>query len=70
MSESAERASRGPCEGRGTWGILGVLHGVFAFLQLGDVELGLGAIQPFEPHLFLVDRGDDGTEEGGRSGGK
>lgn len=39
-----------------------MLDDVFAFLQLGDVELGLGAIQPFEPQLVVVDIGDDGTE--------
>lgn len=40
---------------------LGVLDGVFAFLQLGDVQLGLGAVQPLEPHLIVVDGGDDGA---------
>lgn len=40
---------------------LRVLDGVFAFLQLGDVQLGLGAVQSFEPHLIVVDIGDDGT---------
>lgn len=38
-----------------------MLDGVFAFLQLGDVHLRLGAVQPFEPHLVVVDGGDDGT---------
>lgn len=41
---------------------LRVLEGVFAFLQLGDVELRLGAVQPFEPQLVIVDVGDDGAE--------
>lgn len=41
---------------------LRVLDGVFAFLQLGDVELRLGAVQPFEPQLVVVDVGDDGAE--------
>lgn len=40
---------------------LRVLDSVFAFLQLGDVQLRLGAIQSFEPHLIVVDGGDDGT---------
>lgn len=39
-----------------------MLDGVFAFLQLGDVELGLGAVQPFEPQLVVVHVGDDGAE--------
>lgn len=39
-----------------------MLDGVFAFLQLGDVELGLGAVQPFEPKLIVVDVGDGGAE--------
>lgn len=39
-----------------------MLDGVFAFLQLGDVELRLGAVQPFEPQLVVVDVGDDGAE--------
>lgn len=38
-----------------------MLDGVFAFLQLGDVQLGLGAVQPLEPHLVTVDVGDDGA---------
>ena len=38
-----------------------MLDGVFAFLQLGDVQLRLGAVQPFEPHLIVVDGGDDGA---------
>lgn len=40
---------------------LRVFHCVFAFLQLGDVQLWLGTIQSFEPHLIIVDGGDDGT---------
>lgn len=40
---------------------LGLFDSVFAFLQLGDVELWLGAIQSFEPHLVVVDGGDDGA---------
>lgn len=40
---------------------LRVLDGVFAFLQLGDVQLRLGAVQPLEPHLVAVDVGDDGA---------
>ena len=47
---------------------LGVLDGVFAFLQLGDEDLRLGAVQPLEPHLVVVDGGDDGA--GGRGGGR
>ena len=39
-----------------------MLDGVFAFLQLGDVELRLGAVQPFEPQLVVADVGDDGAE--------
>lgn len=38
-----------------------MLDGVFAFLQLGDVQLRLGAVQPLEPHLVAVDVGDDGA---------
>lgn len=40
---------------------LRVFDGVFAFLQLGDVEFGLGAVQSLEPHLVVVDGGDDGA---------
>lgn len=40
---------------------LRVFDCVFAFLQLGDVQLWLGTIQSFEPHLIIVDGGDDGT---------
>lgn len=40
-----------------------MLDGVFAFLQLGDVELRLGAVQPFEPQLIVVDVGDGGAEK-------
>lgn len=39
-----------------------MLDGVFAFLQLGDVQLRLGAVQPLEPQLVAVDVGDDGAE--------
>lgn len=38
-----------------------MFDGVFAFLQLGDIQLGLAAVQSFEPHLVVVDGGDDGT---------
>lgn len=41
--------------------LLGVFDGVFAFLQLGDVQLGLGTVQSFEPHFVIVDGGDDGA---------
>jgi hypothetical protein len=47
---------------------LGVLDGVFAFLQLGDEDLRLGAVQPLEPHLVVVDGGDDSAA--GREGEK
>lgn len=38
-----------------------MLDSVFAFLQLGDVQLRLGAVQSFEPNLIVVDGGDDGA---------
>lgn len=38
-----------------------MLDCVFAFQQLGDVQLGFGAVQSFEPHLVVVHGGDDGT---------
>lgn len=41
------------------WVLLRVLDGVFAFEQLGDEQLRLGAVQAFEPHLVAVDGGDD-----------
>lgn len=41
---------------------LRVLDGVFSFLQLGDVQLRLSSVQTFEPHLVVVNGGDNGTE--------
>lgn len=41
--------------------VLRVLDCVFAFLQLRDVQLGFAAVQTLEPHLVVVDGGDDGT---------
>lgn len=41
--------------------VLRVLDCVFAFLQLRDVQLGFAAVQPLEPHLVVVDGGDDGA---------
>lgn len=38
-----------------------MLDSVFAFLQLGDVQLRLGAVQSLEPNLVVVDGGDDGA---------
>lgn len=40
---------------------LRVLDCAFAFLQLRDVQLRLGAVQPFEAHFVVVDGGDDGA---------
>lgn len=40
---------------------LWVLDCVFAFLQLGDVQLWFGAVQSLEPHLVVVDGRDDGA---------
>lgn len=41
--------------------VLGVFDGVSALLQLGDVQLGLAAIQALEPHLIMVNGGYYGT---------
>lgn len=40
-----------------------MFDGVFPFLQLRDVQLGLAAVLPLEPHLVVVNGGYHGAVE-------